>query len=579
MNILIFNMSQLREYNIQNGEKAEFTYTSDRRDFKGIQTNEAATRYIMDLLAEKGEKLDKIIYLATKEVKNENGENYVKEIRFDSENKKITTPTKLNTEEFYRERLGLDEKIITAIYNFHKTDGENENGSAEAELKEKTSAEIMSELIKEIDTLYDEDKDLNIYVDTTGGLRNDTNTLQMFVKFLSYKGIKIKLAIYSDFFKKRIERVNFYDLMEVLDGVNQFVTSGQADILGSVLGKEDNKGITDVLDSMKQFANKMRLCSLDGIDTVLEEIEKNIDKLQEEDCENELQLIFYELIPLIREKFTYVKDGKEVKDSIIRITKWCIENNMLQQAITLYVEEIPKYILKKLVKYNGKADGKTEAEILYEKVMNKDTIISNELKSIEAEYRLNEKFKFNKKWVEPMGFLDDKIKECKVDKVISILIKLREYVDKTKDKKNVDISFFNKYSIEEKKKFSDVLKQIGFNYKKVLGESKENRDREMVYSNKIYLIKNINQSHIELNSNVKMDEVKKILTDYLYIKIIRNQINHANGSSFKEDVEEYFKEYRKKCKFDRLELELPKLDPTDLQIYMQKALDRLIVEV
>lgn len=577
MNILIFNMSIINKKKDKVYKKDEdfdsIIYKGDNGvDYEGVQINEAATKYVIDLLAERNESLDKIICLSTDRVENE----------------KIKEGSDETTAGFYSRRLYKDQdknKLeIISLHNYFDND-ENSN----TKLKLKSSSEIMSEFIEIIDGLYNDDNQLNVYVDTTGGMRNDTNTLQMFVKFLSYKGIKIKLAIYSDYHSRKIETVNFYDLMEVLDGVNQFVTSGQADILSNILGKGKNEYIKKILGSMKEFSDKMMLCSLGDIDKTLVDMADNIDSFKNnyknDDSSNEIQLIFYELIPLIQDKLSYLNRADiENKENIIRITKWCLKNNLLQQAITLYTEEIPKYILNNLIIYKGDKEDKTDAQLLYERVM--DNVVDYawvEIKKISEDYQ-NEKFK-----PRPEFYVKNKLKDIKNDKVRDLFKILLKYFKSTHNE-NLEMDFYEKYKIENKftKTFGGFLNTMANNaklYRIILGDKSVSVEKESVkdkqkktYSKKVYTIANIADSVkagvIKLGASVDIERVQEVLIDYLYVKIIRNQINHANENTITNDVQEYFDNHREGCI-----LKLNDLKPDELKKYMLESMDRLVAEV
>ena len=41
-----------------------------------------------------------------------------------------------------------------------------------------------------------------------------------------------------------------------------------------------------------------------------------------------------------------LKDGQLIKNSLLKVIKWCMEKNYIQQAITLCLEQIPKYLIE-----------------------------------------------------------------------------------------------------------------------------------------------------------------------------------------------------------------------------------------
>ena len=50
------------------------------------------------------------------------------------------------------------------------------------------------------------------------------------------------------------------------------------------------------------------------------------------------------MVKLIRKKFGM---GDEGNLSYLQLISWCVENNMLQQALVLYIEKMPEYYVEK----------------------------------------------------------------------------------------------------------------------------------------------------------------------------------------------------------------------------------------
>ncbi|MGN0593581.1 MAG: hypothetical protein ACI4I6_00335 [Hominimerdicola sp.] len=321
-NVMIVNVSLFRKTEYTKEIVYSHNSLSDMScTVSGQQTNEAAIKYVVKKLKSKNKKLDKIILLETNEVVN----NPI------SQNDIRTTHTYLS-EIIEKETPG------TTISQLKLNDSKAENLNK------------LTEVLK----VSENPDEINIYFDSTGGTRDVSDWIKMVVKFLEYSGYKIADVLYSDITKSKDISGNIYcvkdTLIDLINGAEEFTSTGRCDILYQILNKDNsNSQIVDLIKAMKEFSDSLLICQVNKIDNVVDNLKKKI--LQAEQLNSsvltEEESLFKNLIPQIKEKL-YLNG----EINTLTIIKWCVENNLIQQALTIFESKIPQFILTK-EKQNG----------------------------------------------------------------------------------------------------------------------------------------------------------------------------------------------------------------------------------
>ena len=79
------------------------------------------------------------------------------------------------------------------------------------------------------------------------------------------------------------------------------------------------------------------------ISTVLKTLNDRLNELSELHTDSKDVILLKSLSGIIKNKFGCNNDKIEYPD----VVKWCLDNKMIQQAITIYVEKMPEYFYKK----------------------------------------------------------------------------------------------------------------------------------------------------------------------------------------------------------------------------------------
>ena len=547
-------------------------YDGGNNEIYGKQTPDAPTKYFLNYLTEKGKKIDDILCITSKDTnerkKNRNKpdkeyesafENYQRVLNEFCEKKKIEIPKLI--------KLNFD-------YNFEKGESIDEDDRYRNLFKS-----IVDE-ISENDT---------VYIDYTSGIRDTSLLIILMIRYLEYTGIKCGGMIYSYFDNddkennKIIDIKSTYDLFELLNGVNEFTSFGKSKTLSNYYNniwkdKEEYKEISELIETMNDFSDMMSLCMVEDIDEIMRKLNQKIieaEKIKNKINSNENQLMnymFFNLIKEIKKKF-YLEDGERI--TYINLIKWCLDNDLTQQALTLYVEKMPEYYrqckykffnekdeiflkiidkyenclggffytgifedIKNYDKYNFQDDKTSQDQQKIQKLkniikLNRINILSRDKRYIKRyEEEIQQAIK------EIYNIMDEKYKEKKVN------IRVNAYKNLNDFNENIPVSedkFIN--WLDQQNELLSYLLNIPYEKNKQKNKNKSKSSRDKTYDKKIESLKLLKEKRIKPSwSNIDSEDLLRLMEDYLYFKIMRNQINHAKKSDLSVEVKEYFKE-------------------------------------
>lgn len=175
-----------------------------------------------------------------------------------------------------------------------------------------------------------------IFLETTGGMRDAAMYLLLVSRALSYIGVHTAAAVYSNFSTGKVEDVShLVDLFDLVGGMQEMANFGSVATLRDYYGRRRIREpeIEKLLKAMEGLSEDITICrpSLQGrieqFNAAMEQAEHTQDPL--------LQA----LLPAFRAKF-----GKKL--NIPGVIKWCMGNGMVQQALIIYSELMPNYLLR-----------------------------------------------------------------------------------------------------------------------------------------------------------------------------------------------------------------------------------------
>ena len=172
-----------------------------------------------------------------------------------------------------------------------------------------------------------------IYLETTGGFRDAVIKLNLIANILRYRGIKISGAVYSSLNDKTITDVSTFMSPALINGLSEFSRFCSVNSLKEHF--HDGSELSPLLTAMGSLSESIALCQTDSLDKEINTINTELNKLRNT-CDAQTSL----LLDIFGKKFSRLA-------TIPDIIEWCLDNNLIQQALTVYNERIPEFVIDK----------------------------------------------------------------------------------------------------------------------------------------------------------------------------------------------------------------------------------------
>ena len=550
-NIVLTNISRMRK-----GFPFQNYHTDDMEIIRGRYTNEAPVKYLLNSI-----------------YRGDSGENCTIIA--------ITTPEA--QEAFIAFRKTIRRYCKRNNYS---------NLSIESITYDKNFGTVISEIINRV-----KKKD-RVYIDTTGGFRDSVYILMASVRILEYSGVRLEKAVYSvlnnfkppkknqddspKLPKKKTQKPNridditaTYNMFNLINAANSFTSFGNAEELTAFFAESHNSDIKKAIDVMRRFSNEVALCRTSNLNDLIYELNEILTNIQTMDTDDESEILFKSISGVIREKLG-ASSGEEI--DCLDIITWCLDNRMIQQAVTIYVERIPEYLFgSKILVYNPKkvntADFRKDFDIYYNLLYNgflklttsitlseypvgnlllrlqRNKLVYNEICTLTSINNLSIKEQLTQD--ERRGILN----LIRVKNALFSETGIRRSAEETESKRqNTKLRDFAE---------SDIFETAASNTAAfVNGLLKKNEYIRLLqgectpYNPRVWSVADINVvEHMErtlsenkdmysVSSRVEHDDIKALLRDLVYVKrYIRNALNHASEERhIADEYDKYFRE-------------------------------------
>ncbi len=312
-----------------NTPKQPIEYSSEDITVSALQTNEACVKFLLKKLTQDGRPLDAYIRVQSNSVARSDFTMKYLDDRIGEfcETEKLAPPENLDC------FLGEDEKE-------HRYD------------------KVLNTISKKILEIAGDDDDVGIYLDMAGGKRDNYIFIQLLTKLLSFYHYHVH-TYYANITGERGVMVNTdlsFRHMKILDAVNVFIQFGSAAPLRECFKNTKSITVKGLLKVMEEFSDSVQLCSIDIADIIprlkqqLDQAEKNVS------YDTDDLFVIGTMIPMIRKKFDIKVDNGSRR--MVNVIKWCLENDLIQQALTIYNEKIVDLIIdKKIICIDKKIHG------------------------------------------------------------------------------------------------------------------------------------------------------------------------------------------------------------------------------
>lgn len=465
--------------------------------FKGIQSTDASIQYLLWKAAHDEAPVNKIITIVSNEVKEKTWGDFQKRVK-----------NWLSEEKLRKDYEGRRIEFLPIEYDEILDD------------TFKLAGNVYRQLSKYI---FESDEKASVYLDYTGGFRDVSFLMVTIMRYLEYHEVPCKEVVYAHW--KKPTRIcsmnNIYEMFQLLNGVDQFTRTGNADLLWQCYRKTDNESIKKVLEKIVEFSQAMSLCDIRKIDTILFDLNNSLAAYAKEaSTEGLFECVFGDMVKIIREKMK-IKEGEEL--SYLQVISWCVDNNMLQQALTLYTEKMPEYYIKNrileddiniLTKKYDMTDKKIELfESLLREVFERGEVLKNvNIEEIKDEEIKRAFFQLKAFETENYGEEGEKIPENSIklyeEKVVIDAKNTKKLIKEISDKNNWPMCHYFLYMDEE-----------DYQYRK----------RKKTPIKSFYWLKEKEDEGVN-------DAIIKALMYYFALKLARNQVSHASvGESVDDD--------------------------------------------
>lgn len=356
-NIMVMVLSDVKTET--NGEVRTSEYPQIHCEVK--TTNESAVRLLYQDLREKGQEINRIYAFATQTVqgklmymREKDGQKQLLPYQYENHDITHLDYTKMCMKDI------LSEDAWRIILEPHL--GED-NVSLAMNRTLSYTLRIAGQIQDDIDAMRRENPDVKIvlHADCTGGPRHAIMMLINIIRLLQYNDVEIGSLFYSNWISSKragkIEQINdVYRFYNLIAGAEEFVNFGSVkDLQGYFQNRNISAELDDLLLAMGEFADEVKLCRrwrfVDAIDHLRkaiktfegkwENVEHRLDTVIESNDDVRLNdMLMFQLLPQIHKDYS---DLLREHDPLSLI-KWCLNQGLLQQALTLYTESIPYYL-------------------------------------------------------------------------------------------------------------------------------------------------------------------------------------------------------------------------------------------
>lgn len=330
--------------------------------FPGFQTNEAPLANVVDLLAQKRERLHRVYCLVTPQCLSAEMGGEDRGLVVEEHGQRSEYPSQF---EFWCSRMKrlrpalVETDFIPILLHYHEDTLIEDIESQVASLTERIKADAGG---------FAEWHACHIYADITGGARYVTMMMTSVMQFLQYDGMRVEKMIYADFKTLSLENRIFdvhgtIDVYKLVAGADAFVSYGISrtieeyfdyDAESGSSGKPISDALKGVLRAMHTFSDAIQICQTGNIPPALSALSTAITiflDVPEEDRTVDDRM-FMQLIDTITEGYGELLGETEDEASrYVLIIRWCIDKGLLQQAMTLATEWIPVCFVRQGIVY------------------------------------------------------------------------------------------------------------------------------------------------------------------------------------------------------------------------------------
>lgn len=412
--------------------------------------------------------------------------------------------------------------------------------------RERNTASILNDICSNIAL------DDVVYIDAAGGMRTISNIIQMLTNLLEFKGMKSPLSLYSNIQNKPAfitDTKEFDRMSDLTNAFNEFMTTGKSTLLHKCV-EETSDIYRELVNSMCDFSDKINLGKVDNLENTLLSLRETLIKCKKELSTKDLEsVVINQFLPVIEQRFFGNTNNKEI--DYIKLVQWCLDNDLLQQALTIFTEKIPISIFEKdIIYYSGDIElaknnhtenviknpllaHDWETAMLYSEIMTtkiaggNKALIQEFIDCLEKGRKMSDN-KNNDVLEEVRRFKIKGVSNGKTAEMLKNFCKVRRFVSE----KSMINSIVNNHQF--------IGQLLGLTY-----EVKQNEDK---MADKFAFVEALKNGKVKTKGDFSFGRgCVDVMYGYLYVKSVRNTVNHASSE---ENLNEEQKQVLSKLGYD-----------------------------
>lgn len=181
----------------------------------------------------------------------------------------------------------------------------------------------------------------SVYMDSSGGTRYTIMGLMQLTRILEYKGVRLRQVVYANLSAGQQpvldDVTHLYRGLDLISGMHELADFGSVDTLNRFFRRQatpDAAVIVRLLDAIAQMTEAITLCRLGTLKSAVAGYREALEQ-----AKVIKDPLMRELLEIFREKF-----GDEITTPWL--VNWCLDHRMLIQALSIYREWMPEYILR-----------------------------------------------------------------------------------------------------------------------------------------------------------------------------------------------------------------------------------------
>lgn len=348
----------------------ENLYGYDNIEVRGVMTNEAGIKYIIQKLRNENDSLDSILFIKS--------DTTAKLMSF-KENNDIKHAD-ITHIEFFKKRLEIyTHELGLKTPSYLVEDGMHIDDDPSPEALINLSANIANKIIKLKEDIGN-DKQINLYIESNGGIRDFMLVVVAIIQSISKNFATVKEVVGVNFIHNNLshpirDKTQAYRVYDLYSGIDEFINYGRSNKISYFFKdlklKNEEKVI---LNSIELMSIAFTLCKPLEMLKATKDLSEAIDKYEELEKRSD---IFNLLVNRIQTEYQHIFDDIRKGDihdySVLKdLIQHCIKHNLIQQALTLYSELMPDIMYNKKIFYPSiKKFNEETLEIIFNKYYEK----------------------------------------------------------------------------------------------------------------------------------------------------------------------------------------------------------------